>query len=103
MQSYRHKSRDTKIMCSVVGTGVSAVKGSGVTVAEVPLRREVVELARARGVDPKELAEAAKKLLILEIIAMESKLSMRDALELSKEVTRKAWEKLEKEKASDNI
>jgi len=28
---------------------------------------------------------------------------MRDALELGKEVTRKAWEKLEREKASDNI
>jgi len=72
------------------------MKGSGVTVVEVPLPREVVELAKARGVDPKELAEAAKKLLILEIVAMESKLSMRDALELGKEVTRKAWEKLKK-------
>ena len=60
MQSYRHKSRGTKIMCSMVGIGVGAVKGSRVTVAEVPLPREVVELAKARGVDPKELAEAAK-------------------------------------------
>ncbi|MCD6340429.1 MAG: hypothetical protein J7L51_00565 [Desulfurococcales archaeon] len=76
------------------------MKGSRVTVVEVPLPREVVELAKARGVDPKELAEATKKLLILEIVAMESKLSMRDALELGKEVTRKAWEKLEREKAS---
>ncbi len=72
------------------------MKGSGVTVVEVPLPREVVELARARGVDPKELTEAAKKLLILEIVAMESKLSMRDALELGKEVTGKAWKKLKK-------
>ena len=36
------------------------MKGSEVTVVEVPLPREVVELAKARGVDPKELAEAAK-------------------------------------------
>lgn len=72
------------------------MKGSRVTVVEVPLPREVVELARARGIDPRELAEAAKKLLILEIVAMESKLSMRDALELGKEVTRKAWKRLKK-------
>jgi len=72
------------------------VKESEVTVVEVPLPKEVVELAKARGVDPKELTEAAKKLLILEIVAMESKLSMRDALELGKEVTRKAWEKLKR-------
>ena len=72
------------------------MKGSGITVVKVPLPRKVVELAKARGVDRKELAEAAKKLLILEIVAMESKLSMRDALELGKEVTRKAWEKLKK-------
>ena len=72
------------------------MKGSRVTVVEVPLPREVVELARARGIDPRELAEAAKKLLILEIVAMESKLSMRDALELGKEVTRRAWKRLKK-------
>ena len=72
------------------------MKDSGVTVIEVPLPREVVELAKARGVDPRELAEAAKKLLILEIVAMDSKLSMRDALELGKEVTKKAWEKLKR-------
>ena len=29
--------------------GVGTVKGSGVTVVEVPLPREVVELAKARG------------------------------------------------------
>ena len=86
----------TQKLCIAWLVGVGTVKGSGVTVVEVPLPREVVELAKARGVDPKELAEAAKKLLILEIVAMESKLSMRDALELGKEVTRKAWEKLKR-------
>ena len=73
------------------------MENSEIINVEVPLPKEVVELARARGVDPKELAEAAKRLLILEIIAMESKLTMKDALELGKEVTKKAWEKLKKE------
>lgn len=73
------------------------MENSKIVSVEIPLPKEVVELARARGVDPKELAEAAKRLLILEIIAMESKLTMKDALELGKEVTRKAWEKLKKE------
>ncbi|RLG74927.1 MAG: hypothetical protein DRO12_06235 [Thermoprotei archaeon] len=69
---------------------------SRVTVVEVPLPREVVELAKARGVDPEKLVDAAKRLLILEIVAMESKMSMDDAIELSEEVTRRAWEKLKR-------
>lgn len=47
----------------------------------------MVEITKARGVGPKELTEPAMKLLILEIVVMESKLGMEDVLELGREVT----------------
>ena len=56
---------------------------------EVPLPEEVVELTKVRGIEFEKLVEAAEKLLILEIVAMDSKLSIDDAIELGKEVTRK--------------
>ena len=74
--------------------GNAVMRGSKVVMVEVPLPEEVVELARVRGVDPVGLAEAAKRLLILEIAATDSKLSIDDAIELGREVARKAWEKL---------
>jgi len=60
----------------------------------VPLPKEFVELARARGVSAEELAKAAETLLLLEAVSMESKLEMEDALEIADEVTRKAWIRL---------
>ena len=71
---------------------------SKVVTINVPLPKEVVELARSRGLSPEELAEAARKLLILEIVAMESKLAMEDVLEISEKVTTRAWQRLRKEK-----
>jgi len=71
---------------------------SKVAAINVPLPKEVVELARSRGLSPEELAEAARRLLILEIVAMESKLAMEDALEISEKVTTRAWQRLRKEK-----
>ena len=56
---------------------------------EVPLLEEVVELTKVKGIELEKPVEAAKKLLILEIVAMDSKLSIDDAIELGKEVTRK--------------
>jgi len=61
---------------------------------KVPLPREVVELARARGVKAKRLAKAAETLLLLEAVSMESKLEMEDALKIADEATRKAWARL---------
>ncbi len=61
---------------------------------KVPLPREVVELARARGVGVEELAKAAETLLLLEVVAMESKLEMEDALRIADEVARKAWTRM---------
>jgi len=61
---------------------------------KVPLPKEFVELAKARGVSVEELAKAAETLLLLEAIAMESKLEMKDALEIADEVTRRVWSKL---------
>ena len=61
---------------------------------KVPLPREVVELARARGVKAKRLAKAAETLLLLEAVSMESKLEMEDALKIANEATRKAWARL---------
>jgi len=60
----------------------------------VPLPKEFVELARARGVSAEELAKAAETLLLLEAVSMESKLEMEDALEIADEVTRKTWTRL---------
>ncbi len=61
---------------------------------KVPLPREVVELAKVRGVGVEELAKAAEALLLLEVVAMESNLEMEDALKIAGEVTRKAWTRL---------
>jgi len=61
---------------------------------KVPLPREFVELAEARGVSVEELVKAAETLLLLEVIAMESKLEMKDALEIADEVTRRVWARL---------
>ena len=60
----------------------------------VPLPREVVELARARGVEVEELAKAAETLLLLEVVAMESNLEMEDALKIAGDVARKAWARM---------
>jgi len=65
-----------------------------ITYVKVPLPREVVELARARGVKAKRLAKAAETLLLLEAVSMESKLEMEDALKIANEATRKAWARL---------
>ena len=69
---------------------------SKVAAINVPLPKEVVELARSRGLSPEELAEAARKLLILEIVAMESKLAMEDALEISEKGDNKSLAKVTK-------
>ena len=66
----------------------------GVAFVRVPLPKEVVELAKIRGVGVEELARAAETLLLLEIASMDSNLKMEDAREIADEVTRKAWARL---------
>ena len=61
---------------------------------KVPLPKEVIEIAKARGVDFEELARAAETLLLLEVVSMGSNLKMNDALEIADEVTRKTWARL---------
>ena len=61
---------------------------------KVPIPREVVGLAKVRGVGVEELAKAAEALLLLEVVAMESKLEMDDALKIADEVARKAWARM---------
>jgi len=61
---------------------------------KVLLPREVVELARARGVSAEGLAKAAETPLLLEAVSMESKLEVEDALKIADEATRKAWARL---------
>lgn len=73
--------------------GVSVLSQETVFV-RVPLPKEVVELAWTRGVDVKELAKAAETLLLLEIVSMESKLEMDDALKIADEVARRAWTRM---------
>jgi len=73
-----------------VGRGM----GEKIVYVKVPLPREVVELARARGVAAEELAKAAETLLLLEAVSMESKLEMEDALKIADEATRGAWARL---------
>jgi len=74
----------------IVGCGMS----QKITFVKVPLPREVVELARARGVSVEDLAKAAETLLLLEVVSMDSKLEMDDALKIADEVIKKAWERL---------
>ncbi|HDI02400.1 MAG TPA: hypothetical protein ENF93_02010 [Ignisphaera sp.] len=85
-------------MLGTVIMGSNAMQSSRFVMVEVPLPEEVVELAKVRGVDIAKLVEAAKKLLILEIVAMDSKLNIDDAIELSEEVTKRAWERLKERK-----
>ena len=61
---------------------------------KVPLPKEVVELARTRGVEVEELAKAAETLLLLEVVSMESNLEIEDALKIADEVSRKAWTRM---------
>jgi len=76
-----------------VGYGMGE-ESEKIVFVRVPLPREFVELAMARGVSAEELVKAAETLLLLEVIAMESKLEMKDALEIADEVTRRVWAKL---------
>jgi len=78
---------------AVVGYGMGE-KSEKIVFVRVPLPREFVELAKARGVSVEELAKAAETLLLLEVIAMESKLEMDDALEIADEVTGRVWARL---------
>jgi len=73
---------------------MSAQSDERIVFVKVPLPKEFVELARARGVSAEELAKAVETLLLLEAVSMESKLEMEDALEIADEVTRKAWTRL---------
>jgi len=73
---------------------MSAQSDERIVFVRVPLPKEFVELARARGVSAEELAKAAETLLLLEAVSMESKLEMEDALEIADEVTRKTWTRL---------
>jgi len=75
-----------------VGCGMSE-ESEKIVFVRVPLPREFVELAMARSVSAEELAKAAETLLLLEAIAMEPKLEMKDALEIADEVTRRVWTK----------
>ena len=61
---------------------------------KVPLPKEVVELAKARGLGVEELAKAAETLLLLEVVAIESKLEMNDALKNADKVARRAWARM---------
>ena len=56
--------------------------------------REAVELARARGLGEGELARALGTLVLLELAAAGSKLTMEDAIELGREVSRAALERV---------
>jgi len=69
-------------------------KSEKIVFVKVPLPREFVELARIRGVSAEELAKAIESLLLLEAIAMESKLEMEDVLEIADKVSKKAWTRL---------
>ncbi len=66
-----------------------------VVTVEVPIPKELVEIAKSRGVSAERLAAAAQKLLITEVVAMESKLSMKDALNLGKKVNEGLWKTLQ--------
>ncbi len=66
-------------------------KGKSVT---VPIPKDVLELARKRGVSEKELLEFAKKNLELSFMFMFSGMTKKKALSISKTLGRAAWTKL---------
>lgn len=66
----------------------------GVVRVEVPLPREVFEIARRKGIPTERLVKAVQTLLLLEVLSMDSDLTLRDAIELGEEVTRRAWKKI---------
>ncbi len=68
---------------------------SGVDVVEVPIPTEIKRLARERGISQEKLVEAVRRLLILDALAVQSALSMEDALKLAKKVDRAAWARLQ--------
>jgi len=66
-----------------------------VATVEVPIPKELVEMARKKGVPAEQLAVAAQRLLIMEVVAMESELSTTDALNLGKKVNESLWRTLQ--------
>jgi hypothetical protein len=66
----------------------------GVVRVEVPLPREVFEIARRKGIPTERLVKAVQTLLLLEVLSFDSDLTLRDAIELGEEVTRRAWKKI---------
>ncbi len=66
----------------------------GVVLVKIPIPGEVIEIARKRGVSPEKIARAAETLLLLEVISMDSELSLGDAVEIGRKVTRAAWERI---------
>ncbi|USG99106.1 hypothetical protein K1720_06035 [Thermococcus argininiproducens] len=62
---------------------------------EVPIPAEIGEIAHERGVSEEKLIRSLQRLLILEAVAMNSKMEMDEALKLGKQVGRGLWTKLQ--------
>ena len=65
------------------------------TTIEVPIPRDLKELAREIGIDEEKLIKAVQRLLVLEAATLESRLTKEDALKLASEVERSAWKSLQ--------
>ena len=63
-------------------------------VIKVPIPKEFELLAREMGVEEKKLVEAVQRFIVLEAIALESRLTLKDSIKLAEEVEKSAWKKL---------
>ena len=60
---------------------------------EVPVPRELKELAKELGVREEKLIKAVQRLLVLEVATIDSRLTKEEALKLANEMERSAWKR----------
>lgn len=63
---------------------------------EIKIPKEVAREARSRGINFNRIKAVAKDFVLLEMIAQMSKLTGKDAINISKRIKINAWERLKK-------
>jgi hypothetical protein len=63
----------------------------------IKLPKEIIEEAQKRGIDLKEIKKRLQTFAILDVTSRMSKLSSKEAMDLSKKIKISAWKKIKKE------
>jgi len=63
----------------------------------IKLPKEIIEEAQKRGIDLKEIKKRLQTFAILDVASRMSKLSSKEAMDLSKKIKISAWKKIKKE------